>query len=270
MVACTCSAPASTNRSTQSRCGDSRAGLRKPKVCVCASLRRVSSAAWSHSRRTAARAAPVAVKERLRKSSCSSSASRRRMVASSTSESSRPRRARAQSTRATGSGTRVPRAQRRTASAAATGSSVQSPSGRSSWPIVASSLSSAPGAGLSRASGRSPPPGRSPPGGRSSGGPTGAVSPAGPSRPRSPPPCPRARCTAPRRPRGALSADRCVVTASTRDSATRSRATYSTMALPRSMTTSRGRVCGARGKGQGAGDCWVAGTRSALPGAWPG
>jgi hypothetical protein len=228
MVACTSSLPASANRSTQSRCGASRAGSRKPKVRVRDSLRRASSDACSHSARTATRAAPVAVKERLEKSSCSSSASKRRTVASSTSDSSSPRSASAQSTRATGSGTRVPREQRRTASAAATGSSVQSPSGRHSWPIVASSLWSGPIV---------PPLPGSPwrplplvPGSAPERPPGGAASPGGASGTR-----PRAACTAPRTSPGSPRTGAWTASATTAATAT-SRAVYSITALPRSTS----------------------------------
>ena len=217
---------------------------------VCDSLRSVSCDAWSHSSRTATRAVPLAVNDRLKKSSCSSSASRRRTVASSTSDSSSPRSARAQSTRATGVGTRAPREQRRTASAAATGSSVQSPPGRRSWPIVASSLWSGPGAAPSSPTGPPrapgpcpppvvPPPVRSPPG--------TPASPDGPSRP-----CPSAACTVPRRTPGSPSHGPCAATATTADTTT-SRATYSITPLPRSTVGLLSLVGSGAGSGPGAG-----------------
>lgn len=163
------------------------------------SRRRVSSAACSHSSRTAVRAAAEAAKVGLRKSSCRSSPSNRRTVASSTRASSRPRRDSAQSVRATGSGRAPARAQRRTASAAAAESSLQSPSGAGSWPVVA------------------------------------VPSPVSvPSSGREPDASPSARCTAPRSSAGSPPSAPCAATATSRDSTTSNRAAYSSRVLPRS------------------------------------
>jgi hypothetical protein len=190
-------------------------------VSVRDSRRRVSSAACSHSSRTAVRAAAEAVKVGLRKSSCRSSPSNRRTVASSTRASSRPRRDSAQSVRATGSGRAPALAQRRTASAAAAGSSLQSPSGAGSWPVVAA-----------------PSPVSVPPSGRE------------------PDASPSARCTAPRSSAGSRPSAPCAAAATSRDSTTSSRAAYSSRVLPRStcpppvascLPTARTRVDGAIG-----------------------
>ncbi len=199
MVPRTCSLPTSTKVSTQSRWGDSRNGSRKPKVRVRDSRRRVSSAACSHSSRTAVRAAAEAPKDGLRKSSCRSSPCNRRTVASSTRASSRPRRDSAQSVRATGSGRAPARAQRRTASAAAAGSSLQFSSGAGSWPVVAV-----------------PSPVFVPSAGRGPGAP------------------PSARCTAPLSSAGSRSSAPCAAAATNRDSTASSRAAYSSGVLPRS------------------------------------
>lgn len=134
MVARILPSPAFTRTRAQSRAGDSSIGPRNPNVPVRDSRCRVASEAFSHSRRTATRAAGVALKVSLAKSSCRSSMSRRRIVASRTSESSRPRRDRAQSTLPSGSGVGSPCEQRRTASAARAGSRVPLPS---EWPVVA-------------------------------------------------------------------------------------------------------------------------------------
>lgn len=187
------------------------------------SRRRVSSAACSHSSRTAVRAAAEAAKVGLRKSSCRSSPSNRRTVASSTRASSRPRRDSAQSVRATGSGRAPARAQRRTASAAAAESSLQSPSGAGSWPVAAVP---------------SPMP--------------------VPSSGREPDASPSARCTAPRSSEGSRPSAPCAAAATSRDSTTSNRAAYSSRVLPRStcpppvascLPTVRTRVEGAVGAG---------------------
>ncbi len=263
------SPPEATKRSTYSRWGESRAGPTNSKVRVRASMRSVSSEACSHSVRIATRDAREPENRRLAKSSSHSSASNRRTVASSTREFSRPRTARAQSTRPTADNR--PRAHLRTASAAATGSSVHS------WPEPAPEPGPEPGPRPGPEAGPSPFPGaescptasapppagvRPPPSPASAGAsprPSAGTSPApfpcwsragspssnppgsGPPSP-GPGPCPtgsvpvacppRIRWTAAPSATGVLGTKEKAATA--RDTTTRSRAVYSTSTPPRS------------------------------------